>query len=49
MCVSLIGRTMCYGHVNISSNLVHTYILSDVIFFYKLILPLNLIFVLVKI
>lgn len=24
MCVSLIGRTACYGHVNISSNLIHT-------------------------
>ena len=28
MCVSLIGRALCYGHKGTSSNLVHAFVLA---------------------
>ncbi len=28
MCVSLIGRAMCYGHMDTGSNLVHAFVLT---------------------
>ena len=35
MCVSLIGRAMCYGHIDTGSSLVHAVYLTYFYFYYS--------------